>query len=78
MSLLTAEQGLLVPRTRRRYEQVQALQVVGHSIREIIRRLDLARGTVRRFARAGSIDEVLAEPRAGPASILDDHLDYLY
>ncbi|WP_246568164.1 ISL3 family transposase [Polymorphospora rubra] len=73
-----AEQGLLIPRTRRRYEQVQALHSKGHTILDIARRLGLARNTVRRFARATTIDDLLAKPRAGRLSILDHHTDYLH
>ncbi|MEU2610907.1 hypothetical protein ABZ570_04850 [Micromonospora sp. NPDC007271] len=48
-----------------------------HGIREITWRLGLARGTVRRFARAVTVDELLAKPTAaGPAS--SDHLDHLH
>lgn len=56
-----AEQGLLVPRTRSRYQQVHASLAEGHSIRKITRRLGLTRGAVRRFARATTVDDFLAQ-----------------
>jgi hypothetical protein len=53
-----AEQGLLVPRTRHRYAQVQALLAQGMTMRGIQRQFGVARGTVRRFARAANVQEL--------------------
>jgi transposase len=78
ITVARAEQGLLVPRTRHRYEQVHTLLAQGMTIRGIQRQLGLARGTVRRFAHATSVDELLAKPHAGRPSILDEHIDYLH
>jgi transposase len=72
------EQGLLAPRTRRRHEQVQALLAQGATIRAIMRELGLARNTVRRFARATGVHELLAtSSRSERPSMIDEHADYL-
>jgi transposase len=47
----------LLSRTRQRYDAVQALRSQGLSVMAISRKLGLARGTVKRFARAPSVDD---------------------
>ncbi|WP_327004529.1 ISL3 family transposase [Dactylosporangium sp. NBC_01737] len=49
----------LVTRTQERYAAVQTLLAQGKSLSAICRELNLERGTVRRFARAESLDELL-------------------
>jgi transposase len=67
----------LVVRTRQRYTTVQQLLTQGHTLEAICRQLDLDRGTVRRFARAGSVDELLvkATNRTGRLDGYTEHLD---
>jgi len=66
----------LVARHRERYAAVQALRAEGCSIREIARRLGLARNTVLKFTQAASIDELLVKATTRP-SILDPFKPYL-
>jgi hypothetical protein len=63
-------QRRLVARHRERYAAVQALRAQGCTIRQIARRLGLARNTVLKFAQAASIDELLVKATSRP-SVLD-------
>ena len=72
------ERSALVSRTKNRYEAVQALKADGKGIKTIMRELDLAKETVRRFFRAENIEELLAKPRAGRPSLLDAYKPYLH
>jgi DNA-binding NarL/FixJ family response regulator len=58
------ERTAMVVRTRQRYTAVQALMAQGKDIKAIMRELGLAKETVRRFARAHSVEELLATSRS--------------
>ncbi|HZO67781.1 MAG TPA: ISL3 family transposase [Kribbellaceae bacterium] len=66
----------LVTRTRERYAAVQQLVTEGHSLNRICQQLRLDRGTVRRFARATSVEELLvkATNRTGKLDGYTEHL----
>jgi transposase len=66
-----------VTRTRERYAAVQQLLAHGASISGICRALRLDRKTVQRFARADSIDELLAKAR-NRGSLLDAFKPHLH
>jgi transposase len=66
-------------RARERYAAVHALLAEGVTIRDIGRRLGLARGTVRRFARADTVGELLTRNGTGRRpSILEPFKPYLH
>jgi transposase len=67
----------LARRTRQRYEQVQALLAQGNTISAIARQLQLSRPTVRRYARARDITELLAKALDGKPSPLDPYKPWL-
>ncbi|WP_393059433.1 hypothetical protein [Streptomyces sp. LN549] len=67
----------LVARTAERYAAVQALLADGQPLAAIGRRLRLDHSTVRRFARANSLDELLAKA-TGRLSVLDEHKPCLH
>jgi transposase len=66
----------LAARTRDRYAAIHALLAAGRSVSAISQTLGLDRKTVRRFARAGSVAELLTtHPSRG--SVLDDYAEHL-
>ncbi|WP_369228721.1 ISL3 family transposase (plasmid) [Streptomyces sp. R39] len=67
----------LVTRTKERYAAVQQLLAEGSSLEGICRTLRLDRSTVRRFARAASIDELLVKA-VNRTGILDPYAAYLH
>jgi transposase len=67
----------LAARTRRRYEQVQALRARGLPVKAIVIETGLAGETVRRFCRAATADELLARTASRPR-LLDDYKPYLH
>jgi transposase len=73
-----AENSAIVVRTRQRYEQVQALKAQGMGIKPILRELGLAKETVRRFYRADSVEDLLANALAGRPSKLDQFKPHLH
>jgi len=70
--------SVLAVRTKNRFEAVTTLKNEGVGIRTIARQLGLARGTVRRFYSASSVDELLSAPRAGRPTLLDDFTAHLH
>lgn len=76
-ALARREDTALARRTRDRYAAVQALREQGKGIKTIMRELGLAKETVRRFARAAGVEELLATARDGRASVLDEFKPYL-
>jgi transposase len=67
----------IVTRTTQRYTAVQDLRSRGESISAISRRLHLDVQTVRRFAHAASLDQLLAKTLER-ASVLDGFTPYLH
>lgn len=72
------EQRALVVRVRERHETIHAMLAAGKSIRLIERETGLARGTVRRYARADTPQALLAKSRDGRATILNDYKAHLH
>jgi transposase len=67
----------IIVRTRRRYAEVQDLLAQGHSRASVSRTLKLDIQTVRRYADAASIDELIAKSAERPSKI-DRYKEYLH
>jgi hypothetical protein len=77
-ALARREESALAVRTRERYAAVQELRGQGKGIKAIMRELDLAKETVRRFARAATVEDLLSTARDGRGSVLDEFKPYLH
>ena len=73
-----ADASPVAVRTRQRWELIQGLRAQGNGIKPIMRETGLAKGTVRRFYYAATVDELLAKARDRRPSLLDDHKEYLH
>ena len=69
--------GRLITRTRERHATVQQLVSNGMTISAISRKRSLDRKTVRRFARAHDVDELLTTTRIAGPTLLSEHETYL-
>jgi transposase len=67
----------LVARTRERYAEIRQRAGAGESLGAISRAMGLDRATVRRFARAGSVDELLVKATSRESK-LDEFKPYLH
>jgi transposase len=68
----------LAARTNDRHRAVHELLAAGQTLREICRKLNLSRGTVRRFARAEDVEELLRGQRhSSRISALDPFVEHL-
>jgi hypothetical protein len=65
-------------RLRHRHQSIHQLAADGCGAKTIARQLNLARGTVRRYLRAPTVDDLLNRPRAGRPSRLDPFTAYLH
>jgi transposase len=65
-------------RLRHRHQTIHQLTAEGRGAKTIARQLNLARGTVRRYLRALTVDDLLNRPRAGRPSRLDPFTAYLH
>jgi transposase len=73
-----AVEARLATRTRQRWTAVQELVAAGRSISAIARELHLQRKTVRRFARAKTVEQLLDRPWMRRGSVLDPYKPYLH
>ena len=71
--------GVLAARTRERHHRIHEHLAAGKGIREIAAELKLSRGTVRRFARAKTVEDLQpGQRRSTQPSILTPFLDHLH
>jgi transposase len=71
--------GKLSARVRQHHQQIHALAGEGQGIKEIARELGLSRGTVRRYTRATTVEELLPDgPRPGRSSVVTPFAEHLW